>query len=280
VKIGVVGLGAMGSGIAQLAVEAGFDTVGREVDLERAEKARDQIAHFLTRKVEKGTLAADARDAAVARLTLTTALADLADCDVVIEAAYEDLEVKHELFQVLESVVRDDTIIATNTSALSVTEIASVLERPERAVGMHFFNPAPLMPLVEIVRAELSTDEAVDAAFALGERIGKHPIRCHDTPGFVVNRVLIPVLNDCIRVLDEARVTVEDLDAGMKHGVGWPMGPCELIDLIGIDVHVHASEALWEKLREPRMAAPPRLVAMANAGLLGRKTGRGFYTYG
>jgi 3-hydroxybutyryl-CoA dehydrogenase len=162
---------------------------------------------------------------------------------------------------------------------LSVTEIASATSSPERVVGMHFFNPAPLMPLVEIVRAELSSDEAVEAAFALGERIGKHPIRCHDTPGFVVNRVLIPVLNDCIRVLDEARVTVEDLDAGMKHGVGWPMGPCELLDLVGIDVHVHASEALWEKLREPRMAAPPRLVAMANAGLLGRKTGRGFYRY-
>jgi 3-hydroxybutyryl-CoA dehydrogenase len=144
---------------------------------------------------------------------------------------------------------------------------------------MHFFNPAPLMPLVEIVRTELSSDEAVDAAFTLGERIGKHPIRCHDTPGFVVNRVLIPLLNDCVRVLDEARITVEDLDAGMKHGAGWPMGPCELIDLIGVDVHVHAAEAIWEKLREPRMAAPPRLVAMANAGLLGRKSGRGFYRY-
>ena len=144
---------------------------------------------------------------------------------------------------------------------------------------MHFFNPAPLMPLVEIVRAERTADEPYEAAYALGERLGKHPIRCADTPGFVVNRVLIPLLNDCIRVLDEARVTPEDLDAGMKHGAGWPMGPCELVDLVGIDVHVHASEALWEKLREPRMAPPPRLVAMANAGLLGRKSGRGFYTY-
>ncbi|MBV8562422.1 MAG: 3-hydroxyacyl-CoA dehydrogenase family protein, partial [Actinobacteria bacterium] len=142
-----------------------------------------------------------------------------------------------------------------------------------------FFNPAPLMPLVEIVRAERSSDDAVAKAFALGQKLGKHPNRCHDTPGFVVNRVLIPVLNDCVRVLDEARVSVEDLDAGMKHGAGWPMGPCELIDLIGIDVHVHAAEALWQGLREPRMVAPPRLVAMANAGLLGRKTGRGFYTY-
>jgi len=279
VKIGVVGLGAMGSGIAQLAVEAGFDTVGREVDLERAEKARDQIAHFLTRKVEKGTLAADARDAAVARLSLTTALADLADCDVVIEAAYEDLEVKHELFQVLESVVRHDAVLATNTSALSVTDIASVLERPERAVGMHFFNPAPLMPLVEIVRAERTSADVFETAFALGAKLGKTPIRCSDTPGFVVNRVLIPLLNDCVRVLDEAGVTPEDLDAGMRHGAGWPMGPCELLDLVGADVHVHASEALHEKLREPRMAPPARLVRMLKAGKLGRKTGEGFYRY-
>ena len=144
---------------------------------------------------------------------------------------------------------------------------------------MHFFNPAPLMPLVEIVRAERSGDAAFEAAYAFGEKLGKHPIRCHDTPGFVVNRVLIPLLNDCVRVLDEARVSAEDLDAGMKHGAGWPMGPCELLDLIGIDVHLHASEALWAKLREPRMAAPPRLVAMASAGLHGRKSGQGFYTY-
>jgi 3-hydroxybutyryl-CoA dehydrogenase len=269
----------MGAGIAQICVEAGIATVGREVSLELAEGARDRIAHFLSRKVEKGQLDEDARDGAVGRLTLTDDLGDLADCDVVIEAIVEALEPKQELFRELERVCRPDTVLATNTSALSVTEIASATSSPERVVGMHFFNPAPLMPLVEIVRTELSSDDAADTAFALGERIGKHPIRCHDTPGFVVNRVLIPVLNDCIRVLDEARVTVEDLDTGMKDGVGWPMGPCELIDLIGVDVHVHASEALWEKLREPRMAAPPRLVAMANAGLLGRKSGRGFYRY-
>jgi len=278
-KVGVVGLGAMGGGIAQLCVEAGIETVGREVSLELAEKGRDRIAHFLTRKVEKGQLEQGARDAAVGRLTLAADLADLADCDLVIEAIVEALGPKQELFRELERVCRPDAVLATNTSALSVTEIAAATSSPERVVGMHFFNPAPLMPLVEIVQTELSSGEAAEAAFALGERIGKHPIRCHDTPGFVVNRVLIPVLNDCIRVLDEARVTVEDLDAGMKHGAGWPMGPCELLDLIGIDVHVHASEALWEKLREPRMAAPPRLVAMANAGLLGRKSGRGFYRY-
>jgi 3-hydroxybutyryl-CoA dehydrogenase len=278
-RVGVVGLGAMGAGIAQLAVEAGLDTIGREVELARAEAARDRIAHFLTRKVEKGRLEQQARDDAVARLRLTTELADLADCEVVIEAAFEDLAVKQQLFRDLEQVVRPDAVLATNTSALSVTEIAAVLERPERAVGMHFFNPAPLMPLVEIVRAERTADEAYETAFALGSTLGKTPIRCGDTPGFVVNRVLIPLLNDCVRVLDEAGVTPEDLDAGMKHGAGWPMGPCALLDLVGADVHVHASEALYEKLREPRMAPPPRLVRMLQAGKLGRKTGEGFYGY-
>ena len=278
-KIGVVGLGAMGAGIAQLSIEAGLDTIGREVTPELGERAQSRIAHFLTRKVEKGQIDAGARDGALARLTLTTELSDLADRDLVIEAIVEDLGPKRELFAELERICRPDAVLATNTSALSVTEIASAVSTPERVVGMHFFNPAPLMRLVEIVRAELTSDDAFDTAYALGEKLGKHPISCHDTPGFVVNRVLIPLLNDCVRVLDESRVTPEDLDAGMKFGAGWPMGPCELLDLVGLDVHVHASEALYEKTREPRMAAPPRLVAMRNAGLLGRKSGRGFYTY-
>jgi 3-hydroxybutyryl-CoA dehydrogenase len=279
VNVGVVGLGAMGAGIAQLSIEAGIDTVGREVSLELAERAQGRIAHFLMRKVEKGQLEASAREDALARLTLTTELSDLADCDLVIEAIVEDLGPKQQLFAELERICRPDAVLATNTSALSVTEIASAISTPERVVGMHFFNPAPLMRLVEIVRAELTSDAAFETAYAFGEKLGKHPIRCHDTPGFVVNRVLIPLLNDCVRVLDESRVTPQDLDAGMKYGAGWPMGPCELLDLVGLDVHVHASEALYEKTREPRMAAPPRLVAMRNAGLLGRKSGRGFYTY-
>jgi 3-hydroxybutyryl-CoA dehydrogenase len=265
----------MGAGIAQLCVEAGLETVGREVTLELGEKARGRIGHFLTRKVEKGQLGAFD----MGLLSLTTEVSDLADCDVVIEAIVEELGAKQELFAELERVCRGDAVLATNTSALSVTEIASATSSPQRIVGMHFFNPAPLMPLVEIVRAELTEDAAFETAFALGKKLGKHPIRCHDTPGFVVNRVLIPLLNDCVRVLDEARVSPEDLDAGMQHGAGWPMGPCTLLDLVGIDVHVHASEALYDKLREPRMAAPPRLVAMRNAGLLGRKSGRGFYPY-
>ncbi|HWQ24817.1 MAG TPA: 3-hydroxyacyl-CoA dehydrogenase family protein [Gaiellaceae bacterium] len=277
--MGVVGLGAMGAGIAQLGIEAGYEVVGREVSDDLAEAARGRIAHFLQRKVEKGQLGAEEREAALARLTLTTDLSDLAGCDLVIEAIVEDLEAKLTLFAELERIVRPDALLATNTSALSVTEIAAATSTPERVVGMHFFNPAPLMPLVEIVRAELSSDEAVEAAFAVAERLGKRPIRCHDTPGFVVNRILIPLLNDCIRVLDEARVTPEELDTALTAGAGWPMGPCTLVDLVGIDVHVHASEALYAKLREPRMAPPPRIVAMKNAGLLGRKSGRGFYRY-
>ena len=278
-KVGVVGLGTMGAGIAQLAVEAGFETIGREVSADLGEHARDRIAHFLTRKVEKGQLEEGDRDAAVGRLSLTTEVADLAGCDLVVEAIVEELEPKQELFAELDRITAPDAILATNTSALSVTEIAAAAERRERVVGLHFFNPAPLLPLVEVIRTELTDDEPYEAAYAFAERLGKTPIRCNDTPGFVVNRVLIPLLNDCVRVLDEARVTPEDLDTGMKKGTGWPMGPCELIDLVGIDVHVHASGALYDALREPRMAAPPRLVRMAQAGLLGRKSKRGFYTY-
>jgi 3-hydroxybutyryl-CoA dehydrogenase len=278
-KVGVVGLGTMGAGIAQLCVEAGVETVGREVNSELGERARDRIAHFLTRKVEKGQLAADERDAAVRRLRLTTELSDLAGADLVVEAILEELEPKKELFAALEAIVGPDSVLATNTSALSVTEIAAATSRPERVVGMHFFNPAPLLPLVEIVRTEQASEDAYERAYAFAERLGKTPIRCHDTPGFVVNRVLIPLLNDCVRVLDEARVTPEDLDTGMKNGAGWPMGPCELIDLVGIDIHVHASEALHAALWEARMAPPARLLEMAQQGHLGRKSGRGFFRY-
>ncbi|MCZ7587557.1 MAG: 3-hydroxyacyl-CoA dehydrogenase family protein [Gaiella sp.] len=279
-RIGVVGLGAMGAGIAQVAIEAGFDVVGREVSAELGEAARDRIEHFLARKAEKGERTRDEADAALARLRTTVELTDLADCDLVIEAIVEELAAKRALFAELDRLCRADAVLATNTSALSVTELAAATRTPERVVGMHFFNPAPLMPLVEVVRAELSSDVAVATALEVVERLGKVAVPCHDTPGFVVNRVLIPLLNDCVRVLDEARVTPEALDTAMTNGAGWPMGPCTLLDLVGIDVHVHASEALYEKLREPRLAPPPRLVAMRNAGLLGRKSGRGFYSHG
>jgi 3-hydroxybutyryl-CoA dehydrogenase len=278
-KVGVVGLGSMGAGIAQLSIEGGFDTVAREVSLELAERAKAGIGGHLARKVEKGQLEAGADEAALARLALTESVGDLAGCDLVIEAVFENLEVKQQLFGELEAVVRPDAILATNTSALSVTEIAAATARPERVVGMHFFNPAPLMPLVEIVRAERTSKAVADTAYRFAEAIGKQPIRCGDTPGFVVNRILIPLLNDCIRALDETGVTVEDLDRAMRYGAGWPMGPATLADLIGLDVHVHASEALYAGLRDPRMAPPSRLVRMAKAGKLGRKSGEGFYTY-
>ena len=198
------------------------------------------------------------KDAAMDRLTTTTEVGDLAEADLVIEAIVEELPPKRELFAELERITRPDAILATNTSALSVSQIAEATERPDRVIGMHFFNPAPLLPLVEVVRAERSSDEAVDAAYAWAEGAGKQPVRCNDTPGFIVNRVLIPLLNDCVRVLDEAGVAPEDLDKAMTNGAGWPMGPCALIDLIGVDIHVHASEALYGKLGEARMGPPKR----------------------
>jgi 3-hydroxybutyryl-CoA dehydrogenase len=278
-KVGVVGLGTMGAGIAQVSVQSGHETVGREVSPELGERGRATIGRYLTRGVEKGRLTQDECDAALGRLTLTTELSELADCDLVIEAVLEELDLKREVFAELDRVTRPDAVLATNTSALSVSEIAEATRHPERVVGMHFFNPAPVLPLVEIVRTPQSSDDAVDAAYAWAERAGKQPVRCNDTPGFIVNRILIPLLNDCVRVLDEADVRPEDMDKAMTNGAGWPMGPCALIDLIGIDVHVHASEALHGKLGEPRMAPPERLVRMQQEGKLGRKSGAGFYSY-
>jgi len=269
----------MGGGIAQVAAQSGFETVGHEVSEELCERARGTIEHYLGRAVEKGRMTADERDAALARLTFTTDLGDLAGCDLVIEAIVEELEPKRETFAALDGIVAPEAVLATNTSALPVGKIAEATARPERVVGMHFFNPAPVLPLVEIVRAERSSDEAVDAAYEWAERAGKQPVRCNDTPGFIVNRVLIPLLNDCVRVLDEAGVTPEDLDTALTNGAGWPMGPCALVDLVGIDIHIHASEALHEALGEDRMAPPERLREMAAAGHLGRKTGQGFFEY-
>jgi 3-hydroxybutyryl-CoA dehydrogenase len=279
VKVGVVGLGTMGAGIAQIAVAAGHETVGREVSMELAERGRSTIEHFLGRAVEKGKLGAADRDAALGRLSLTTDIGDLADCDLVIEAVLEELVLKRDVFAELDAIARPDAVLATNTSALSVSEIAEATQHPERVVGMHFFNPAPVLPLVEIVSTAASSDEAVQTAYEWAEQAGKRPVRCNDTPGFIVNRILIPLLNDCVRVLDEAGVSPDDLDTAMTAGAGWPMGPCALIDLIGIDVHVHASEALHAALGEERMAPPRRLLEMRDAGHLGRKSGQGFYTY-
>jgi len=279
VRVGVVGLGTMGAGIAQVCLQAGFEVVGREVESEHGERARERIDHYLARGVEKERLTQDEKDAALGRLTLTTDLADLADCQLVIEAAFEDLAVKRELFGELDRIAPPPAILATNTSALSVTQIADATQTPERVVGMHFFNPAPVLPLVEVVRTARTSDEAFETAFAFAQQLGKEPVACNDTPGFIVNRILIPLLNDCVRVLDEARVSPEDVDRAMRFGVNWPIGPCALIDLIGIDVHVHASEALHGALGEERIAPPERLLEMQREGNLGRKTGQGFFTY-
>ena len=279
-KVGVVGLGTMGAGIAQVSLTAGHETVGREVTMELAERGRTTIERYLGRAAEKGRMSTDERDAALSRLTLTTEVADLAECDLVIEAIVEELAAKRELFVELDRITRPDAVLATNTSALSVSDIAAATEHPDRVVGMHFFNPAPVLPLVEIVRAERSSNGAVRIAYDWAEQAGKQPVNCSDTPGFIVNRILIPLLNDCVRVLDEARVSPEDLDRAMTNGAGWPLGPCALVDLVGIDVHVHASEALHAQLHEERMAPPERLVRMQAEGKLGRKSGEGFYRYG
>ena len=277
--MGVVGLGTMGAGIAQVSAQSGHETVGREVSDELNERARATIERYLNRAVEKGRSSEADKEAALARLNLTTSLDDLADCDLVIEAIVEELEPKRELFAELERICRPDTILATNTSALSVTKIAEATKRPERVIGMHFFNPAPVLPLVEVVRTERSSDEAVHDAYVWAERAGKQPVPCNDTPGFIVNRILIPLLNDCVRVLDEAGVSPEDLDKAMTNGAGWPMGPCALVDLVGIDIHIHASEALHAALGEERMAPPERLLELQREGKLGRKTGEGFFRY-
>jgi 3-hydroxybutyryl-CoA dehydrogenase len=268
----------MGAGIAQVAIQAGYETVGREISEELCERARGTIDHYLTRAVEKGRMSQQDKEAALGRLTLTTELDEFAECDLVIEAIVEELDAKRELFAELDRVCRPDSILATNTSAIPVGKIAEATEHPERVVGMHFFNPAPVLPLVEIIRAERSSDVAVDAAYAWAERAGKQPVRCNDTPGFIVNRALIPALNDCIRLLDEG-VTPEDLDKALTMGVGWPMGPCALVDLVGVDIHIHAAEALHEATGDERAAPPERLREMAAAGRLGRKTGKGFFDY-
>jgi 3-hydroxybutyryl-CoA dehydrogenase len=278
-RVGVVGLGTMGAGIAQVCVQAGFETVGREVNEELAERGRSTVDHYLSRGVEKGRVTAEEKDATLRRLTLVTDLGALAGCDLVVEAVVEDLATKGAVFEELDGLLGPEAIMATNTSALSVTELADVTRRPERVVGMHFFNPAPVLKLVEVVRTAHTADEVFDAAYTFAERLGKEPIACNDTPGFVVNRILIPLLNDCVRVIDEARVSPEDVDRAMTFGANWPIGPCALIDLIGVDIHVHASEALAAALGEERMAPPPRLLKMLDAGTLGRKSGEGFFSY-
>jgi 3-hydroxybutyryl-CoA dehydrogenase len=279
-RVGVVGLGTLGAGIAQVLLEGGGEVVGRDVDELALERARARIEAGLARRVEKRLRSDEERRAALARLTLTRDLPALGGSQLVIEAIAEEIGAKRELFAALDDICDDQAVLATNTSAISVTAIAAGSGHPERCLGLHFFNPAPLMPLVEVVRAERTGDGPYDAACALMQACGKQAVRCNDTPGFIVNRLLVPALTDAVRALDETGVSAAEIDAAMTAGAGWPMGPLRLIDLIGIDVHVHAAEALHAALPEPRMAPPPRLRRMLAAGLLGRKTGRGFYDYG
>ncbi len=278
-RVGVVGLGQMGAGIAQVLLEGGCEVVGRDIDDAALERARARIEGGLARRVEKGQRSEDERRGALERLTLVSELGGLAGCQLVIEAIVEDIGAKRQLFAALDAICDEHAILASNTSAISITAIAAGSRRPERCLGLHFFNPAPLMPLVEVVRAEHTDDASYAAAYELIVACGKQAVRCNDTPGFVVNRLLIPLINDAVRALDEIGIEPAEIDLAMTNGAGWPMGPFRLIDLIGVDVHVHAAEALYAAVGEPRMAPPPRLRRMLAAGLLGRKTGRGFYDY-
>ena len=269
----------MGAGIAQVSAQAGFETIGREVSEELCERARGTIEHYLGRAVEKEKLTAEERDAALGRLTFTTNLADLAGCDLVIEAIVEELEPKRDDLRG----ARADRG-AGRDSCLEHVGDPDPRRSPRRpsirsaSSACTSSIPAPLLPLVEIIQAERSSDEAVNAAYEWAEQAGKQPVRANDTPGFIVNRVLVPTLNECIRLLDEG-VTPEDLDKAMTMGMGWPMGPCTLVDLVGIDIHIHAAEAMYEATGDERAKPPDRLREMAAEGRLGRKSGRGFYEY-
>lgn len=237
------------------------------------------IQASLDRAVDRGKATSDERADALSHLAPTASLGDMSDCDVVLEAVTERLDVKQGLIKQLDEIVAPDCLIATNTSALSVSAIAAASRRPERVVGLHFFNPAQVLPLVEVVRTDVADDSAVEQASELVCRIGKTPVECRDTPGFIVNRILIPTLNDAVRTLDEGTAEAASIDTAMTLGTNWPIGPLALIDLIGVDVHVHAADALWEMYRDARFAPPARLRRMVEVGHLGRKSGRGFYPY-
>ena len=278
-KVGVVGCGLMGAGIAQVAAAAGFQTVVREVSGEVVEKGLKNIDKNLTRLVEKGLLDEGKKGEIRGRLKGTTALEDLKDSDVVIEAIIEQLPAKRELFNALDALCPASTIFASNTSSLTITEIATATKRPERFVGLHFFNPVPVMKLVEVVRT-IATDPAVyEEMVAFGAKLGKTPVRAHDSTGFIVNRLLVPYLLDAIRALEEGVGSIEDIDNSMKLGCGHPMGPLTLLDFVGLDTTYYISNIMFDEFHEKRFASPPLLKRMVLAGWNGRKAGRGFYDY-
>jgi len=279
-KVGVLGCGLMGSGIAEVAARSGYETVVREVTGELVEKGIGKIGGSLGKAVERGKLEASARDEAVARLSGTVKLEDLADCDIVIEAIVENLEEKKRIFSALDEVVKKDALFASNTSSLTMTQIAMFTHRPEQVVGLHFFNPVPVMKLVEVVRTLLTSEESYERAFEFARSLGKEPIAASDNSGFIVNRLLVPYLLDAIRALEEGVGSVEDIDKGMQLGCGYPMGPFTLLDFVGLDTTYYIANIMFEEYRERRFAPPPLLKQMVTAGRLGKKSGRGFYDYG
>ena len=278
-KVGVVGCGLMGSGIAQVCAAAGFPTIVREVSAELVDKGVRGIEKNLNRLVEKGTITEASKSEIRGRLKGTTSLDDLKDCDLIVEAIIEQLPAKRQLFGSLDALCPHATIFASNTSSLTITEIATATKRPQRFVGLHFFNPVPVMKLVEVVRT-IATDEAVyEEMVAFGAKLGKTPVRAKDSTGFIVNRLLVPYLLDAIRALEEGVGSIEDIDDSMKLGCGYPMGPLTLLDFVGLDTTYYISQIMFDEFKEKRFAAPPLLKRMVLAGWNGRKSGRGFYDY-
>jgi 3-hydroxybutyryl-CoA dehydrogenase len=278
-KVAVVGCGLMGAGIAQVAAQSGCDVIVREVSPELVDKGLKSIEKNLGRLVEKGTLSQEARDQARGRLRGTTKLEDLADRDLVVEAIIEQLPAKKELFGALDKICGPSTIFASNTSSLTITEMATATKRPERFVGLHFFNPVPVMKLVEVVRTIATDPKVYDEMVAFGSKLGKVPVRAADKSGFIVNRLLVPYLLDAIRALEEGVGSIVDIDNSMKLGCGYPMGPLTLLDFVGLDTTYYIALIMFDEFREKRFAPPPLLKRMVLAGWNGRKSGRGFYDY-
>jgi len=277
--VGVVGCGLMGSGIAQVSAEAGYHVIVREVDDQLLKKGLGRIESFLQKGLEKGKVTSERMKEVLLRLEGTTSLERLSGCDLVIEAVTESLDAKREVFGALDAACPPRTIFASNTSSLSITEMAATTKRPQRFVGLHFFNPVPLMKLVEVVRSPLTAPEAFEQAFAFAKSLGKTPIRASDKTGFIVNRLLVPYLLDAIRALEEGAGSIPDIDEGMRLGCGHPMGPLTLLDFVGLDTTYFIANIMFEDFRERRFAPPPLLKRMVQAGLHGRKTGKGFYDY-
>jgi len=269
----------MGSGIAQVSAMAGFDTIVREVSDPVIDKSRSGIEKVLSKGIEKGKVTAEQRDAAMSRLSFTTDLAQLASCDIVIEAVVEDLEMKNAMWKDLNEICPADTIFASNTSSLTIAAMAAACGRPEKMLGLHFFNPVPLMKLVEVVRTITTSDETATAAFDFAKKLGKEPVRAKDSSGFIVNLLLIPYMLDAIRALENNVASVEDIDKGMQLGAGHPMGPFTLLDFVGLDTTYKIAEIMFGEYRERKYAPPPLLKRMVIAGMYGRKSGRGFYDY-